>query len=90
MAANQKQLTREEHKKQAKDRKRSARQEKKAGKKPRIRLIPVWVKILLVVILCAVALAVGAMIGYGIIGDGNPKDVFQKETWQHIIDLVKK
>jgi len=30
----------------------------------------------------------GLMVGYGVIGDGNPKDVLKKETWTHIVDLV--
>jgi hypothetical protein len=29
-------------------------------------------------------------VGYGVIGDGKPMNVFEKETWTHIIDLVEK
>ncbi|MFK4998768.1 DNA-directed RNA polymerase subunit beta [Bacillus sp. N9] len=43
-----------------------------------------------VVILIALSLATGLMVGYGVIGDGNPTDVFHKSTWTHIIDLVIK
>ncbi|MEW9500819.1 DNA-directed RNA polymerase subunit beta [Jeotgalibacillus marinus] len=30
------------------------------------------------------------MVGYGVIGDGDPQDVLKKETWTHILDLVMK
>jgi hypothetical protein len=56
----------------------------------RIRLIPIWVRILLVLILMAVSSLAGLVIGYGVIGKGNPEDVLNKSTWQHIIDLVEK
>lgn len=56
----------------------------------RIRLIPVWAKLLLVIVLAAVALAAGAMVGYGVIGDGKPTDALKKSTWTHIIDIVNK
>jgi len=28
------------------------------------------------------------MIGYGVIGDGKPTDVFKKSTWTHILEIV--
>jgi len=31
---------------------------------------------------------VGAMIGYGLIGDGNALDIFRLETWVHLYQLV--
>jgi DNA-directed RNA polymerase subunit beta len=56
----------------------------------RVRMLPIWLRILLVFLLLAASLVLGAMFGYGVIGDGNPADVFKKETWQHIIDIVMK
>nr|WP_282958538.1 DNA-directed RNA polymerase subunit beta [Metabacillus idriensis] len=38
----------------------------------------------------AIAAICGAMIGYGVLGDGKPADVFDKQTWQHVFDLVEK
>ncbi len=55
----------------------------------RVRMFPIWVRILLFLLLIAGSLALGLMVGYGVLGGGNPKDVFEKSTWQHIIDLVK-
>lgn len=76
--------------KERKAQKKLKRAEKKKAKIPRRRIIPIWVRIIIVLLLCAGALALGAMVGYGIIGNGSPKDVFLKETWQHIIDFVTK
>jgi hypothetical protein len=56
----------------------------------RVRMLPIWLRILLVFLLLAASLVLGAMVGYGVIGDGDPTDVFKKETWQHIIDIVMK
>jgi polyferredoxin len=71
--------------------KREARREKREKKKKiRIRLFPIWLRILIVLFLIIVCFFVGAMIGYGVIGDGNPFDVFKKSTWTHIYDIVNK
>ncbi|MFS0821392.1 DNA-directed RNA polymerase subunit beta [Bacillus sp. 1P02SD] len=73
-------------------------EEKKTNKEPkkkregklRIRLIPIWIRLLLVVVLFAASVMIGVVVGYGVIGDGNPSDALKKETWQHIVDLVNK
>ncbi|MDQ1000271.1 hypothetical protein QFZ28_000671 [Neobacillus niacini] len=61
-----------------------------ADKRIRIRLIPIWLRILLLVIFTGVFMAAGAAVGYGVLGDGNPGDVLKASTWTHIIDLVEK
>ncbi|MRX54238.1 DNA-directed RNA polymerase subunit beta [Bacillus idriensis] len=58
--------------------------------KIRIRLIPIWLRIVLLLFFMAIAAICGAMIGYGVLGDGKPADVFDKQTWQHVFDLVEK
>lgn len=46
-------------------------------------------RFLLVILLIVVAFAVGAMLGYSVIGDGqNPMDVFNRELWEHILSFV--
>ncbi|MGR3766111.1 DNA-directed RNA polymerase subunit beta [Rossellomorea sp. NS-SX7] len=79
--------TRESVKAEKKDK---PKKEAKPKRWVRVRMLPIWLRILLVVLLLAASLAFGAMVGYGVIGDGNPTDVFKKETWQHIIDIVTK
>ncbi|WAA12152.1 DNA-directed RNA polymerase subunit beta [Fervidibacillus halotolerans] len=64
--------------------------EQKKPKKMRIRLIPIWLRIIIVLVLLIVFFFIGAMIGYGIIGDGKPLDVFKTSTWTHIFDIVNK
>lgn len=45
-------------------------------------------KIILVILVIAVAFIGGVMLGYGVIGDaGSPMDVFNPELWQHILDF---
>ncbi|HLS09906.1 DNA-directed RNA polymerase subunit beta [Lentibacillus sp.] len=77
------QMTRKEQKKKRK-------QEKRKHKKPRRRIFPIWLRIIVVLVLSIIALASGLMIGYGVIGDGNPTDALEWQTWQHIIDIVIK
>ncbi|UOE93892.1 DNA-directed RNA polymerase subunit beta [Alkalihalobacillus sp. LMS39] len=77
-------------KKQAKEtkekEKKSRRKRKKRG---RIRLIPIWVRIILFVLFAAASLAGGLMVGYGIIGNGEPAEVLEEETWTHILDIIR-
>ena len=68
----------------------NSRIEKKQGQKIRIRLVPLWARIIIVLLLMAMALVGGAMIGYSVMGDGEAMDVFKKSTWTHIADLVNK
>ncbi len=54
-----------------------------------IRMIPIWLRIILVILLLALVIFIGLRVGYGYIGDGNPSDVLKKETWLHIVDIIK-
>lgn len=46
-------------------------------------------RFVLAVLLIVVAFAVGAMIGYSIIGDGSdPTEIFNPELWEHILGFV--
>lgn len=73
---------------------RQQRLERKAvrkGKKtPMRRIFPIWLRLIVIFCFCIVALIAGLVIGYSILGDGAPTDVFHKETWKHIIDLIQK
>lgn len=53
-----------------------------------IRLFPIWLRIILVLVLLVLAAVLGVMVGYGMIGDGEPSDALKWETWQHILDLM--
>lgn len=43
--------------------------------------------IVLFVLLAALLFAIGLMVGYSV-GGGDAMDVFQRETWQHILDYI--
>lgn len=77
-----------ELKKKKNEEKAEIRAEKMANKRVRVRLIPIWLRIILFVLLVAASVICGVMVGYGVIGDGDPTDALKKETWTHIIDLV--
>lgn len=64
--------------------------ETKPARWVRVRILPIWLRILLFILLLAGSLALGAVIGFAGIGDGKAADVFKAETWQHIIDIVTK
>ncbi|CAG9620187.1 DNA-directed RNA polymerase subunit beta [Sutcliffiella rhizosphaerae] len=92
----QKSLTREELRKaQKKQAKEENTEEVVEQSRPerirwRIRLIPIWLRLIIILAVMAIALIAGSMFGYAVLGGGEPMDVFKKETWQHILDLVNK
>ncbi|MGP4072295.1 DNA-directed RNA polymerase subunit beta [Piscibacillus sp. B03] len=55
----------------------------------RIRFIPVWLRVVLVVVLCFVAFYLGLDVGYTKLGDGDDADTvrsldFWKDMWSYI------
>jgi hypothetical protein len=75
----------------------SARQQKKMEKAQnkeqkktywvQIRMFPIWLRIILLILIFGVAAAAGLMVGYGVLGDGNPIDAIKWETYQYILDI---
>ncbi|TSB48637.1 DNA-directed RNA polymerase subunit beta [Alkalicoccobacillus porphyridii] len=57
-------------------------------KKGRIRILPIWLRLYIILTLIGASLFLGMMIGYGVIGGGDPFDIFKLETWYHIVDLM--
>ncbi len=46
-------------------------------------------RFLLAVLLLVVAFAVGAMLGYSVLGDGaDPMEVFNPDLWEHILNFI--
>ena len=56
----------------------------------RVRILPIWLRIIIVAALIFLSLIAGAAVGYGVIGNGEAKDIFKKSTWTHIVDLIEK
>ncbi|CAN7172089.1 DNA-directed RNA polymerase subunit beta [Rossellomorea sp. LjRoot5] len=72
------------------EKKAKQKDETKPSRWVRVRMLPIWLRILLFILLLAGSLVLGAVIGFAGIGNGNAADVFKAETWQHIIDIVMK
>ncbi|MFC0561046.1 DNA-directed RNA polymerase subunit beta [Halalkalibacter alkalisediminis] len=68
---------------------REQRREKRREKKPRLRLIPIWLRILISLLLIGGSLILGMMFGYGVIGGGEPGEAIRPETWYHIVDIIR-
>lgn len=58
--------------------------------KSRRRHFPIWLRLIVIAALMVVCLVAGAIIGYSVVGDGKAGDVFKKETWTHISDLINQ
>lgn len=59
-------------------------------KRERIRLIPIWLRLIIIVVLGGAALMAGLIIGFGVIGNGdNVWDVLNPELWYGIIDTIR-
>lgn len=52
------------------------------------RLIPIWLRLLIVAVLLVLSMIAGMIVGYGVIGDGKPMDALKISTWEHLVDLV--
>lgn len=76
--------TREQQKKER------SKEETPRNRRIRVRLIPIWLRIIIIAVLIFLSVIAGAAVGYGVLGSGNVKDIFAKSTWTHITDLVEK
>ncbi|MFC4410650.1 DNA-directed RNA polymerase subunit beta [Chungangia koreensis] len=70
------------------------RKQKEDGEEKRtvwvqIRLFPIWVRILIVLLLLAGAAAGGLVVGYGIVGDGEPANALKWDTWIHLLNIIQ-
>lgn len=55
----------------------------------RLRLIPIWLRIILVICLLVVATVLGLIFGYSVLGDGDTFDALKWSTWQHMLDIIQ-
>ena len=45
--------------------------------------------IILFLLLAVALFAIGLMVGYSVLGDGEATQVFEWETWQRILDFIR-
>ena len=81
--------TREEFKVERKD-KNNTEENASPKRKVRVRLFPIWLRIIVIILIMAVSVLAGAVVGYGVMGDGKASDTFKKETWTHIVHLINE
>lgn len=82
--------TAKEEKQQKKKRANEAQQNEVSPKgRVRIRLLPVWLRVILVLCLLVLVTVVGLVFGYSVLGDGNAADALKWDTWQHILDIMR-
>ncbi|SEQ99171.1 DNA-directed RNA polymerase subunit beta [Piscibacillus halophilus] len=89
-----KQAEKEDTPKQKKKRKEVKSERKQQGAvrrfiSSRIRFIPVWLRVVLIIVLCFAAFYIGLDVGYTKLGDGEDADTvrsldFWKDMWSYI------
>lgn len=73
----------------AKKEEKVERTKRKRERRPRIRLIPMWLRFLIAIVLIGGSLLLGIIVGYGVIGDGDPAEALKPHVWYHIIDMIR-
>lgn len=53
-----------------------------------IKVLKVLLKVIIFILLFCLFVLLGLFIGYVVIGGGKVWQVFNQETWQHIIDFI--
>jgi hypothetical protein len=90
MTLDQKQVRTREELKKVRAQEKQIETMRDRRKKIRVRLIPVWVKVAIVIFLTIASMLAGTVVGYGVIGNGKPSEALQKGTWTHIMDIINK
>lgn len=76
-------------KEKGKEKEEQVEEEPQNQKWVQIRLLPIWLRIILLLLLTIFTIILGAYIGYSVVGDGSGSDLFKKETWTHITDIIQ-
>jgi hypothetical protein len=54
------------------------------------RAVPIYLRFVILFVLVIVFTVAGALVGYSVMGHGNPVDVLKGSAFFHIYDLVEK
>lgn len=54
----------------------------------RIRLVPIWLRVVLILLLWLIIIVIGLVFGYSVIGEGDASDALKWSTWEHILDIM--
>ncbi|WP_185819902.1 DNA-directed RNA polymerase subunit beta [Salibacterium salarium] len=85
--------TREERRKEKENAAASAQdnssgEKKKSRRDRRIRLVPIWARLLIILALLVLSLIGGLLTGYGMVGDGNSFQILKWETWDRFLEFI--
>ncbi|WP_332628599.1 DNA-directed RNA polymerase subunit beta [Halalkalibacter flavus] len=61
----------------------------KRPKRERLRLIPIWLRLVISILLVGGSLILGVIVGYSVIGGGEAGEATRPETWYHIVDMIR-
>ncbi|SDI63025.1 DNA-directed RNA polymerase subunit beta [Alteribacillus bidgolensis] len=54
----------------------------------RIRMVPIWVRLLIILGLFLISLIAGLIVGYALIGEGKSIQILNWETWQSLFNFM--
>ncbi|MFZ4451801.1 DNA-directed RNA polymerase subunit beta [Salibacterium aidingense] len=57
-------------------------------KKERLRLVPIWARLLIVLAVLAVSLLGGLITGYALVGEGDSFQILKWETWEQFFEFI--
>lgn len=72
----------------SKQRSRQKSKKQKRTKKPIRRIFPIWLRLIVIFLLAIFALILGMIIGFSVLGDGNPLDVLSFDFWRYVLDII--
>lgn len=52
-------------------------------------ILTTLIKVVSVLLAAVFLFFIGSMIGYGLIGEGNPFGVFRPGLWHHVLDFLR-
>ena len=90
MASSQELVKTREQINEERNEKKKTEENASPKQKVRVRLFPIWLRIIVMILVIAVSVLSGAVIGYSVMGDGKASDTFKKETWTHIVKLINE
>ena len=64
-------------------------QQQKANRIVKMRLLPIWLRLILIALLFISVAVVGLIVGYGYIGDGDVGNALKWSTWQYLLDIIE-
>ncbi len=84
---NENEVKQKETRQQKKEEQKMKKSERKRQRATH-RIFPIWLRLIVVFVLIIAAVILGLVIGYSVLGDGEPLDVLTFELWERIIHIM--